>query len=201
MLKKRNGFTIVELLAVLVLLGIIMGIVLVTVNGGFSNAKNKTEEVFIGTIEDALNMYLNSSEAKSLDFDTQNSVCTIDKTHKLGVKIYEADSSFCNVINSEYHPIAASDLVNPANKDETCSNNVSIKIFRDEDYVYYYAVPKNSFNCLKDINGESGSYISNLPCKCLYKMYGIDSVPCNCVNELIANGTINNKPDRCKREG
>lgn len=166
MLKKRNGFTIVELLAVLVLLGIIMGIVLVTVNGGFSNAKNKTEEVFIGTIEDALNMYLNSSEAKILFNNGSYTACTIDKTHKLGVKVYKADTlaSFRDVINSEYHPIAASDLVNPANDGAKCSNideNI-ISIYRDEDYVYYYKIEKTNLDCLKDKTGN----ITNLPSGC-----------------------------------
>ena len=65
MLKKRNGFTIVELLAVLVILGIVMGIVLVTVNNSFGKTKNNTEEVFIGTIEDAHNVHLTRSDAES----------------------------------------------------------------------------------------------------------------------------------------
>lgn len=158
MLKKRNGFTIVELLAVLVLLGIIMGIVLVTVNGGFGNAKNKTEEVFVKTIEDSLNVYLDS-DARTLSFSSTPSFC-INKTHKLNVAVYRANDSlsFSNVINSEYHPIAASDLVNPANKDVSCNANADIEIFRDEDYVYYYRMTKASLNCLKGTDN-----ITNLP--------------------------------------
>ena len=54
---NRRGFTLVELLATLVLLGIIMGIVLVSINGNFGDAKNQTEDVFVSTIEDALDVY------------------------------------------------------------------------------------------------------------------------------------------------
>ena len=162
MIRKKNGFTIVELLAVLVLLGIIMWIVLVTVNGGFGNAKNKTEDIFIKTIEDALNIYLNSSEAKSLGYN--DVVCSIDKTHKLGVKVYRANVSFNDVINSEYHPIAASDLINPANDGAKCTNLTGkiINIYRDEDYIYYYKIEKSDLNCLKNQTGS----ISNLPAGC-----------------------------------
>ncbi len=165
MIREKNGFTIVELLAVLVLLGIIMGIVLVTVNGGFGNAKNKTEDIFIKTIEDALNMYLNSSEAKQLfNNGSYTEACAIDKTHKLGVKVYRANVSFNDVINSEYHPIAANDLINPANDGAKCTNLTGkiINIYRDEDYIYYYKIEKSELNCLKNQTGS----ISNLPAGC-----------------------------------
>lgn len=158
MIKKKNGFTVIELLAVLVLLGIIMGIVLVTVNGGFGNAKNKTEDIFIKTIEDALNIYIDS-DAKGLTFDTEPAYC-VDKTHKNGVKIYKSESiiTFNDVINSDYKPLTKSDFVNPANKDTECNTNASIEIYRDEDYVYYYRVEKSALNCL-----TGSGYIDNLP--------------------------------------
>lgn len=153
---NRKGFTLVELIATLVVLGLVMSIVLVSVNGGFGEAKNKTEDVFIGTIKDAMDIYLNS-DAKELKFNT---TCSnyIDKTYG-EVSVKKATITFDKVINSRYKPITQSDLVNPANEIE-CNDaiNIVVNIYKDEDYVYYYSINKNGFGCLT----QSG-VISNLP--------------------------------------
>lgn len=158
---NKKGFTLVELLATLVILGIVMGIVLISTTGGFGKAKDKTEDVFIKTIEDALNIYLDS-DAKRLSFTNQ---CAngINKSHKVGVKVFKTTINFNDVINSTYSPITVREMHNPANKGKDnyqCTNldNVIINIYRDEDFVYYYEVDKSQFNCL---NGEG--VITNLP--------------------------------------
>ena len=160
---NNKGFTLVELLAVLVLLGIIVGITLSIIGVNFDETKKKTEEVFVDTIKDALNMYLNSKEAKGLNFTT---VC-VNKLHKThgDVKMYKVDTTFKVVIDSEYRPITQNDLINPANKGSSCADasNIEITIYRDDDYVYYYSVNKNEFVCLKNIGGEYEDVISNLP--------------------------------------
>lgn len=154
---NNKGFTLVELLAMIVILGIIMGIAFVSVNGGFKNAKDKTEDVFVDTIKDAMDMYLTSSEAKRLNFSKCSN--TINKKHG-NINVYKAVINFNDVINSEYHPITQDDLVNPANDDASCNNagNIVVNIYRDDDYVYYYSIDKDSFGCLKNTG-----MISNLP--------------------------------------
>ena len=152
---NRKGFTLTELLATLVVLGIIMGIALVSTMGGFGSAKKRTENVFVSTIEDALDMYLDS-DARNLDFSTY--VCEISKTNGK-VKLYKGnDITFRNIINSKYSPLMESDLVNPANEKVDCNTNVSVTIYRDEDYVYYYKIRKSDFGCLLD----NDRYITNL---------------------------------------
>ena len=42
---NKKGFTLVELLATIVILGIVVGITMYSVNGGFKSAKEKTENV------------------------------------------------------------------------------------------------------------------------------------------------------------
>ena len=152
---NRKGFTLVELIATLVILGIIMSIVLISVTGDLSNAKNKTEDVFVDTIKDAMDIYL-SSDAKKLNFSTKCSN-SLDKIYGT-VNVYKVTTNFSAVINSEYKPITKKDLVNPANEDATCNSNASITIYRDEDYVYYYSVKKSALGCLKGTG-----VISNLP--------------------------------------
>ena len=185
---NRHGFTLVELLATLVVLGIIMGIVVVSVNGNFGDAKNQTEDVFVATIEDALDVYLDS-DAKKLEFPykSEDSFCTLNKTHG-SVSVFKSSTvvTFYNVINSTYHPIAESDLINPANKDVACANSsdITVNVYRDSDFVYYYSIDGKEFqkdndNCLKKTK-----IITNLPCDCLEKMKKdgeISELPCYCL--------------------
>ena len=171
---NNKGFTLVELLAVLVLLSLNKGITLSVFGVNLGETKKKTEEVFVETIKDALDMYLTSKEARGLNF---NSECgnKLEKTHG-DVSVYKAiyidrntgvtrNTNFLDVINSEYRPIVQKDLVNPADKDTACANasNIEITIYRDSDYVYYYSVSKSEFGCLKNIGGDYESIITNLP--------------------------------------
>ena len=153
---NRKGFTLVELLATLAVLGLVMSVVLIGVNGGFGEAKSKTEDVFIKTIKDAMDIYLDSN-GKNLTFSNK-CVKYIDKTYG-DVAVYKVTTTFDNVINSKYKPITQDDLVNPSNKVK-CANasSIYINIYRDEDFVYYYSIDKSDLNCL-----TQEGYISNLP--------------------------------------
>ena len=159
---NKKGFTLVELIATIAILGIVVSVAIYAANGGFSEAKNKTEDVFIKTIEDALSIYTNS-DATKLKFATTKT-CTIAKRFG-NSNIYKNTTSSSvtlqKVIDSEYTPLEASDLVNPANQ-KTCKLNVAVNIYRDDDYVYYYRLKKSSLNCLNDTTG----YITNLPSGC-----------------------------------
>ena len=155
---NRRGFTLVELLATLVILGIVTSIVLIGINGGFNNAKDKTEDVFVKTVKDAMDIYLDS-DAKKLNF-SKVEVCTLNKTHGKS-KVYKSSDNITlnSVINSEFHPISEDDLVNPVNSSK-CDKNTVVNIYRDEDYVYYYEID-GDMGCL--VNTKS---ISILPEEC-----------------------------------
>lgn len=159
----NKGFTLVELLAVLVLLSIVLGITLSVFGVNLADTKKKTEEVFVDTIKDSLDMYLTSREARGLNFNTECSN-KLHKTHG-DVIVYKVNINFKAVIDSEYKPITQKDLVNPADKDDICAkaSDIEITIYRDSDYVYYYSVNKSEFGCLKNIDGEYENVITNLP--------------------------------------
>lgn len=157
---NRRGFTLIELLSTLVILGVIVAIAIVGLNINFGNTKNKTEEVFIKTLEDALEIYVDS-DGKNLTFGS--SICTFEKTHG-SVNLYKARNTvtFNDIINSSYSPLTEEDLVNPANEKIDCSNSddILVSIYRDDDYIYYYKVEASEFGCLKTTDD-----ITNLPMK------------------------------------
>ena len=159
---NQKGFTLVELLATIVILSIVVGIAIIGANGGFSNAKDKTEDVFLKTIEDALNIYIDS-DAKKLRFNTSSSVCTIQKRFGES-KIYRTIDRITlnDIINSEYKPLTATDVVNPANEDVDCNLNAEVSIYRDDEYIYYYRFKKDFLECFK-----TTGYVTNLPSGCL----------------------------------
>ena len=159
---NNKGFTLIELLSTIVVLAIIAGITLGIVNVNFEKTKESVEEIFVDTIRDAMNVYLDS-DAKELNFTTKCSN-KLNKAHG-SVNVYKVVINFSKVIDSEYHPITQTDLVNPANKDVSCSNasNIDINIYRDDDYVYYYKINKSEFGCLLNTSGDYSSVISDLP--------------------------------------
>ena len=157
---NKKGFTLIELIAVIAILAIVMGITLVTTTTGFGKAKKKSENVFIGTVKDAINIYIDSSDAKKLNYSKMG--CMITKTHG-NVSVYKAEITINDIINSEYSPISQDDLVNPSDKDKTCNVGAKITIYRDDDMVYYYLMERNNLDCLSTCNDNDCKYITNLP--------------------------------------
>ena len=152
---NKKGFTLVELLATFAVLGIVITITIVSMGDIFKNTKAKTEDAFVDTIEDAIEMYL-SSDAKNLNF---SNVCTKKLNKSFGDRnVYSKTITFNNIINSSYKPIKEDEFINPADENAICNKNAVITIYRDEDYVYYYSVNKSSFTCLKN-----SGVITNLP--------------------------------------
>lgn len=57
MIKKENGFTLVELLAVLVILGIIVAIAIPAIGNIIDNAEDSASKSEIALVEDAARLY------------------------------------------------------------------------------------------------------------------------------------------------
>lgn len=153
---NKKGFTLVELLAVIILLGLVFSFAVVSIKKIFDNTKEKSEDVFVETIKDALDVYL-ATDAKELLF---NSKCgnTLDKSYEEDIEVFWTTIKMDDVIGSSMSPIKNSDLRNPANK-KKCDDDISIYIYKDAEHVYYYSVNKVDFDCLLDDEG----IISNLP--------------------------------------
>lgn len=165
---NNKGFTLVELLATLVILALVVGLSLSAFNFNFGNAKKKTEEVFVDTLRDAVDTYLSSEFGNLKSYDECPN--PLEKKYNTNVRVYKVkdndDSSitFKDIIDSDYKPITESDLINPANE-KKCSTDAVINVYRDEDYIYYYSIAKSNLDCLENVNEEDGysSIITNLP--------------------------------------
>ena len=182
---NKKGFTLVELLATIVILSLVVGIAIFALTSSFKSAKNKTELIFIKNLEDAIDIYLDSTEVKGLSFNTSSSICKINKRFGES-KIYKATviKKFQNIMESEDNPLTTKEFRNPVDKDKTCNTEAEVSIYRDDEYIYYYLFNKDDIKCLIPEEGQTTAtgYISNLPCECL-----------ETVEELKYN-----LPDRCQ---
>lgn len=161
---NRKGFTLVEVVAVVAILGIIFGIASYSVIGVINSSKKKSEEVFVDNIKTYIDEYITlygSSLSKKNTDEYNFEKCKI--------------SDDCTTVTAyEYSSISINDLidkglvtegkfVNPVNKLDCFDGiNPSIRIFKDSDYVYYYYVDLRGDNTSCEITGKHG-VINTLP--------------------------------------
>ena len=175
---NKKGFTLMELLATLVILGLIFGISVVGINYSIRNAKKKTEKVFINTLRDAIEIYLDDSANfagyTSSDWYFEGQIKKSNNDSNLYSLL--ASTTFDTIINSEYTPIVEDDLRNPATG-KLCDKNAKIDIFKDDDEVYYYYIKawdmydsETGTSCLLD--DTTFNYITNLSDYAIAMIYG-----------------------------
>ena len=124
-MKKNNGFTIVELIAVIVIIGIIFIITIPQIQKTSLNSKIKLCQNKLSLIEDLLNLFLSTNQECYDDEDSSCYVCTeikndkcitnVERLAKLG--IVERDNE--------------NDVINPINK--TKINDYKIMVKYDSD--------------------------------------------------------------------
>lgn len=71
MMKKEEGFTLVELLAVIVILGIIVAIAIPSIGNIVSDAETKADKAEVQLIEDAARLYDVENEVGSSGVTTE----------------------------------------------------------------------------------------------------------------------------------
>jgi len=148
---NRKGFTLVELLATIIVLAIVVGITVPSVSSVIRKSKEKSEEAFVETIKDVMDVYISSS-ARSLKF------LPCDDGNENYKYVY---ASFQEVFDSPYKPLNKGEFFNPANKKKCNASRSDITIYRSNNYVYYYVIQKNSLDCF-EFTLDKQPYISNL---------------------------------------
>ncbi len=169
---NNKGYTLVELLATVVILGIVMSIAAYGVIGAINKSKARSEKIFVDSLEKEINTYISKNRFK---FNTGSNIGSFNKCHRsyedsgncyndeeYKVDIYEIEDDFSLdlLANEEY--IKGGKIINPKNKLDCLSGNTfpQILLFKDDESVYYYYVDLDDLSC--DISDDN-RIISNIP--------------------------------------
>lgn len=147
---NRKGFTLIEVLAVIIVLGLVLVFAIPNISSAYKNSKLKSEEIFVDRLSAVIDSYvkLNSNE---IEF-TDNGTATKDENgSNYTVRIYKGTKNnqkitLQNIINDNL--ITESDYINAGNKETKCEVTAEIEVYKDSDYVYCYKVKKDSLGCL-----------------------------------------------------
>lgn len=177
----NKGFTLVELLATVVVLGLVMGITAHSVLGVIEKSKDKSEKIFVDKLENSIDAYISDARTKNqlqIATNSRNIEYQKCKLYEVGGTCinggsYESTAytmkSFPLSKISDSHLIQNKDIINPKNKTECKLNNVEVYLYRDSDMVYYYYADLSNLGCSVS---EKYKIITNIPaelCKALTK--------------------------------
>ena len=169
-MRNNRGFTLVELIAVVVLLSLVLGIAGVGIGSVIKNSKDKNEEIFVKKLEDVIDGYIDLSGS---NFEKEDGLYTFNKCmyreedgnckSEYSSDVFELEGFSISKLVSEGY-LNFEDLVNPVNS-KNCfegDNYPFVRVFRDDEHVYYYYVDLTGDNTNCDISDKSG-IINNLP--------------------------------------
>lgn len=155
---NRKGFTLVELLAVIVILGLIMGIASVGVVSAIRSSRLNSEKVFVRKLENAIDDYL---DLKGSTLIANGDSGVFKKSGKDVSYQKMASISFSDLENEGI--LKLDEAINPGNKKKCFDEkDPTIDVYKDGDYVYYYYVDLSGENTSCEIHEENG-VIHNLP--------------------------------------
>ncbi len=163
-MKKLNkkGFTLIELIAVIVILSIILVFVVPNLLDTYKRSKLKTEKAFVDQlskgIESYITLYSNEMSFSKVDGNFVKEI-TDNRSDKpsYDVNVYKVDIKVKDIIKNNI--IEASEYRNPGNREATCSQDAIIYIYRDSDFVYCFKMPP--MDCLTDDFKSEEGYVKD----------------------------------------
>ena len=155
---NRKGFTLIELIAVIVILGIILVIAAPNISNAYKNSKLKSEEIFVDRLSDIIDSYIKIN-SDTIDFTADGTAIKYEENSSYTVNIFKGKKNIQDIANDNL--ISSEDYINAGNKEESCDLDAEIEIYRDSDFVYCYKVEKDSLGCLTNEykNTITGDYV------------------------------------------
>lgn len=161
---NKKGFTMIELLAVIAVLGLVLIITFPNISDVFKGSKLKAEEAFIDRLSQSIDSYvtLNSS---NLSFAKQTGAFEKESgSESQEVEVYKADIKVQDIINDGI--ITEKDYKNPSDETKTCNKEAQIEVYRDSDQVFCHKIKIASLeDCLSseyiEKNKIDNEYIVN----------------------------------------
>ena len=168
---NRKGFTLIEVLAVIIVLSIILVIAAPSISNIYKNSKLKSEQVFINRLSTVIDSYVKLNTDK-IGFTKVREANKKQENYEYSVDIYSGkindnQITFENIINDNllsaenYVNAGNKDYINPVTNEKGCITNAQIEVYRDSDFVYCHKVKKDSLGCLTDEYKDSiiGEYV------------------------------------------
>lgn len=145
---NKKGFTLIELIAVIVIIALLFMFVVPNFSKYLEASRQKSEEIFYGEIENIINNYVSLYKSE-LELDT-SVVKKISKEDSLlgtsyDVKVYRYEETYFNkLIDSGI--LNEGEFVNPNGNIKYDKDSSTFTVYRDSDYVYCfsYTLKENS---------------------------------------------------------
>lgn len=155
---NRKGFTLVEVLAVIIILGLVLVVASPYIINAYNSSKLKSEEIFTNRLSSVIDSYVKLNSDK-IGFTADGTANKDENETKYTVNISKGTITINNIIDENL--ITREDFVNAGNKEIECNKNAQVEIYKDSDYVYCYKLKKTSLNCLteKYQNSITGDYV------------------------------------------
>lgn len=163
---NKRGFTMIELLAVIVIMSIVLVIAIPTSMNAYKQSKLKAEEGFINRLSESIDSYMSLStlENNQILMSSIGKKIKEDSGSQIEVTVYKREISFNDIFKENI--MSPNDFINPNNKETECDAiNEIIEVYRDSDYVFCHKVKAENLKCLsneyinKYLNNNSNSYV------------------------------------------
>ena len=144
---NRKGFTLIEVLAVIIILSIILVVAAPSLINVYEDSKLKSEEIFINRLSKNIDSYIKLN-SNNIVFNSDGTASKEEEGTIYTVNISRGSIKLQDIIDEEI--ISEDKYINAGNKGIPCSTSAEIEVYRDSDYVYCHKVKKDSLGCLTE---------------------------------------------------
>ena len=149
---NRKGFTLVEVLAVVIIISIVLMIAGPSLIDLYKNSKLKSEALFTERLSKSIDSYIKLYSSEII-FDSNSNKEATKNGQEGVVTVYRGTITIEKIIDKKL--ILTDDFINPGNKEIECNKNGVIEVYKDSDFVYCHKIKKDSLSCLTQEYKES----------------------------------------------